>query len=270
MTDGKRKQRRITVACTTCRTQHLRCDGTVPRCTRCEEAGRHCVYKDIRRQGPRHPAPLDLPLSLPAPPRQSPVGSLDTFTDSSAIREVDAFYNGFFPGHPFVLPRGRFFSHPAAAVANLTLAMRLIGSRYLAEEMSSATHRNALELAVANGLPQSAFSVQTLLLYALSLEFCGEQDLSQNVLDDAKSMALAIGMHMQSFATRHSEGCQVLAECWRRTWWDLYVVDGTFAGIRHLPTFSLWHVDANVGLPCEELDYVQMVSRRCMFDCANV
>jgi hypothetical protein len=68
-------------------------------------------------------------------------------------------------------------------------------------------------------------------------------------------MALEIKMNSKEFATENGEGNPVLEECWRRTWWGLFVVDGTFAGIRHQASFTCWTVVTNTDLPCEEREY---------------
>jgi hypothetical protein len=62
-------------------------------------------------------------------------------------------------------------------------------------------------------------------------------------------------MCSKSFAIANGEGCLVLEESWRRTWWFLYVTDGIFAGISHCLTFALRDIQADVDLPCEEATY---------------
>lgn len=43
------------VACTECRSRHLKCDAKTPRCSRCCDTGSICIYKKSRRgwKGPR-------------------------------------------------------------------------------------------------------------------------------------------------------------------------------------------------------------------------
>ncbi|KAH8730423.1 hypothetical protein GQ44DRAFT_442525 [Phaeosphaeriaceae sp. PMI808] len=43
---GKRRARK---ACTPCRERKIKCDEGQPECTYCVGYGRHCVYKDSRR-----------------------------------------------------------------------------------------------------------------------------------------------------------------------------------------------------------------------------
>lgn len=113
---------------------------------------------------------------------------------------------------------------------------------------------------MAKELPHSGFSIQALVLFALALEWTGAMERASETLERAKSSALAMGIHRQSFATEYGRGHPVLEESWRRTWWELYIVDALFAGIRNLPTFSLWTVDYDADLPSEEEGYISAVS----------
>lgn len=300
---GKRKiPHRITVACSTCRNQHLRCDGLRPRCTRCRQGNKRCVYKDIRRESRRlqcsaestlrsHASPqpqnefsqstwsvsespgssgtryttlqdgmyslgssaelLDDPFATPAPvhPRQS--------------KAFDEFYSSFFKGHPFVLPKSRLlqqFDADSASVEHILKAISFVGSLYMLDPASHG-YRAAVESDVANGLPRTGFSVQCLLLFAGALEWSGEQDFALATLNKAKSLALEIGLNSQSFAHEHGQGCTILEESWRRTWWELYIIDAIFAGTRHSSTFDLWHTEYDACLPCEEMAYDRGVSK---------
>jgi hypothetical protein len=151
------------------------------------------------------------------------------------------------------------FDRDPASVANVIKAIVFIGSLYMLDP-TSQSHRVDLETAALNDLPPNGFNVQCLLLFAAALEWSGEQDYGRIMLDRAKSMALDIGMQSREFAAANGLGCAALEESWRRTWWELYIIDSIFAGIRHLSTFDLWHVDCSTALPCEEDVYIQGVS----------
>ena len=53
----------------------------------------------------------------------------------------------------------------------------------------------------------------------------------------------------------HSEGCLVLIESWRQTWWGLYVSDASLAANFNAPSFKLWNYKPDVALPCEDVAY---------------
>ncbi|KAJ6447188.1 Calcium channel YVC1 [Purpureocillium lavendulum] len=171
---------------------------------------------------------------------------------------IDGFYTYFFPGHPFVLPKIPFLfelDRDPTSLADLASVMALIGSLYLRDGRSQQ-YRHRVERAMSRQLAPSGFSVQVLMLVALVLEWSGENDRAEETLTGAKSMALSIGLHQQPFAAQNGRQTPTLEESWRRTWWELYVVDALFAGIRHLPTFTLWSIDTTVDLPAEESDYI--------------
>jgi hypothetical protein len=79
-------------------------------------------------------------------------------------------------------------------------------------------------------------------------------------MDAATRLALDLGMHRRQFAEQNGKGDEVLEESWRRTWWQLYVVDAFFAAMARANTFPTCNVDATVDLPCEEDEYEAGVS----------
>lgn len=173
--------------------------------------------------------------------------------DLLASRPVDGFYKFFFPGHPFILPRVylmRQFEKNPDFSCGLALMIAFIGSLYIHDSLSSRYKQQA-EKALENQLEPNGFNIQALMLLALTLEWSGENERAAIILERAKTMGLEIGIQRRDFASRYGHGDGVLEESWRRTWWELYVIDALFAGIRHLPTFTLWGVDTDVGIPCE-------------------
>ncbi|KAK4074597.1 transcriptional regulator family: Fungal Specific TF [Purpureocillium lilacinum] len=287
---GWKQNGRVTIACTACRTQHLRCDAAQPVCSRCRALNKPCVYTNVRRSRRKVAKVWDSSPSEPRarhedvhdgiqttdirdvaiptqqgpsnPPHRRTGASSAPFVPNCSVEAssaIDGFYSYFFPGHPFVLPRTSFISQvdrDPASVADLLPAMALVGSLYLRDGRSSS-YRQGVEQALCQQLPPTGFSVQALMLFALVLEWSGENERAESTLGQAKSLALSIQMNQKPFATRHGQGIPVMEECWRRTWWELYVIDALFAGIRHQPTFDLWNVDTDVDLPGEEADYIE-------------
>ncbi|KAL7809280.1 hypothetical protein V8C26DRAFT_412156 [Trichoderma gracile] len=292
-TQPKRARRikgRVAIACNECRNQHLRCDAVVPTCSRCRNLRKTCVYTDLRQSrrwrtnieqpttsGHRRESPntaRDSPARLPQSPAfggaHSPVTPFAAYShalppavlvDSHLLtsRPVDAFYKFFFPGHPFVLPREQLIrqSERTADVSyGLALMIAFIGSKYIHDSLSSE-YRQGAERVLSEQLVPNGFNVQALMLLALTLEWSGENERAATTLEQAKTLGLEAGMQNREFAADHGYGDEVLEESWRRTWWELYVTDALFAGIRHLPTFTLWQVDADVDIPCEEEQYIE-------------
>lgn len=300
---GKKSRPRVSIACTICRDQHLRCDATLPSCTRCTSLNKRCVYVDIRRRR-RRPARQAARRECVASASQPETGHQDlgniehevirtdadcievrgqphepdpTFdmngagdyllsprtlasegpTDSGfASQCLDGFYTYFFPGHPFVLPKEALLRYAITnPVPELISVMAFIGSLYIQDVRSSRLQEDA-EKVLDKDLPSTGFSVQAFLLLALCLEWKGDGDMASNVLERAKSTALELGMNRPTFAMECGHSDSVLEESWRRTWWELYVVDALFAGIRHWPTFSLLNLGMDVPLPAEEEFYI--------------
>ncbi|KAK5994030.1 C6 finger domain transcription factor iacK-like protein [Cladobotryum mycophilum] len=286
----RKSKRRVAIACTACRSQHLRCDAALPCCSRCQSLGKTCVYKDLRHSRRKHtdsenlavPIPLfdqgnvvadahgvdQSPLIVPGSHElqqelifscpQTGLGFEPTPSpsDNSIIssRPLDGFYSFFFPAHPFVLPRAdlvRQFESNSDSVSELILPMIAIGSLYI-HDAQSEKYKKDTETSLSKKLSPNGFSVQALMLFALALEWSGDGQRAAGVLERAKTMALAIGLNNKSFALEYGREDHALQETWRRTWWELYVLDSLFAGIRHLPTFTLWSVETDAHLPNED------------------
>ncbi|OTA07350.1 Zn2Cys6 transcriptional regulator [Trichoderma parareesei] len=289
---ARRIEGRVAIACNQCRNQHLRCDAIVPTCSRCRNLRKTCVYTDLRRSRRRRnsvekPTPSGHRRDIINASRDSPALILQSpafdaapspvtpfvacthalppavLVDSHLLtsRPVDAFYKFFFPGHPFVLPREHLMSQSertAGVSYGLALIIAFIGSKYMHDSLSGE-YRQGAERALSEQLVPNGFNVQALMLLALALEWSGESERAAAILEQAKTLGLEAGMQSRNFAADHGCGDKVLEESWRRTWWELYVTDALFAGIRHLPTFTLWQVDADVDIPCEEEQYIEGV-----------
>jgi len=99
-----------------------------------------------------------------------------------------------------------------------------------------------------------------MLLFAIGLHANGEPERAKEVMQSAVRIALEIGMHRREYASRNGAGCSITEESWRRTWWELYVVDGMIAGVNQSTSSRLFDVASDVGLPCEESDFMTGVS----------
>ncbi|KAK0711018.1 hypothetical protein B0H67DRAFT_493860 [Lasiosphaeris hirsuta] len=192
--------------------------------------------------------------TITAPPTQPPVATL-------AERCFDAFYHYFHGGHPFVLPKEYFLRQlKEGASPNLNVlvaAMRYIGSLYLDCGPSRATYLDeAIRLCYLPSTAKDGFLIQALLLIIVGLDGSCEQEKARELLADCERLAIEIDLNKREFATMHGHGNPVLEESWRRTWWDLYVCDGMVAGVHRVTNFLLFDISADVGLPCEEHQYL--------------
>ena len=327
------------LACTECRTRHLKCDAAQPVCGRCTSDQRQCRYVQSRRgyKGPRKrpfsfafdipmgerndqleqfrgpPAPASsfqdpslsaqqhatlvmptnsfaMPLSrrqsdsnlgqrieFPSPPEtersdnrdnahynEMPQNALNfprniLFPDSNNADSTHVFnlyYVHFHDAHPILLPRKYFPKHNRYRQYpnHLEIIMQFIGSHY-DEAAPTEEYRNLANEVLSDQVPKDGSKVQSLLLLAISLHARDEQKLAKEILGTAVDIALDLGMHRKEFSSERGEGCRSLQESWRRTWWELYVMDGMLAALNQLNSFKLFNIETNVPLPCEEAVY---------------
>lgn len=182
---------------------------------------------------------------------------------SIADKCFDSFYYHYFSSHPFVLPKEYLLRHmreTGQKLEHLVAAIRYVGSLYLDTGPARATYLDeALRLAHSPATPKDGFLVQTLMLLIVSLDGSCQQDKARDLLGECERIAVEIGLNTRQFAGLHGRGNPVLEESWRRTWWDLYVCDGMVAGVHRVTNFLLYDMATDVGLPCEESDYLSGV-----------
>ncbi|KFX96907.1 hypothetical protein V490_03076 [Pseudogymnoascus sp. VKM F-3557] len=276
---------RVSLACIPCRTQHVRCDAKKPYCDRCSAVGKQCHYANSRRGGltqaalaarrnraatTRQPslgnqyAPE--PTSQPPQPEshqhyQSPRSLDDGYMSQTETSGSLAAKDHFHRCHPFVVPQNclqRLFEDKTkqANVTPLISVMRFIGSLY-AYSNQSCQLREQVTIAIAEAPRdlQCPFMVQCHLLYSIALYWSGEQSLSRDEIDTAIRIALNLAMNRRQFAVENGNGDPILQESWRRTWWQIYIVDADFAAIKRAPTFPTMNVEVTTELPCEEAEY---------------
>jgi Fungal specific transcription factor domain len=184
-------------------------------------------------------------------------------TLSASISEgcIEAFFHYFYAAHPFLLPKALLLEAlKAKGLHHLEAAVKFIGSHYVAQASTTVIGQEVSYLLASKDCPRDGFTVQTLLLLAICLDGDTEQEKALEMLGQAQDLALELGMHQREFAITHGEGSPVLEESWRRTWWELYIVDGMVAGVHQQSSFRLDEVVSSVLLPCEEQEYTLGVS----------
>lgn len=199
-----------------------------------------------------------------APPNKSAggLGSLSGF-DVNRDPFIGLYYKYFHRLHPCVLPRkhlARMLKDPAkeSSMKPLITVMKFVGSLFTQSEHSSQLKEaviTALSEREQDILNPDAFMAQFYLLSSISLYWCGDELRAREVMDYAIQVALELGMHRQYFATANGFGDPTLQECWRRTWWQIYIVDAYYAAMKHVTTFATFDVEATTELPCEEDEY---------------
>ncbi|ERT01997.1 hypothetical protein HMPREF1624_00292 [Sporothrix schenckii ATCC 58251] len=175
-------------------------------------------------------------------------------------RCFDAFYHYFYGGHPFALPKDVMLSlarDSSSNIGHLIAAMRYIGSLYInAGPARAMFFDEAKQLIYLPSCPKDGFLVQAMIMLVVGLDGSCEQEQAREILSDVERIALDIGLHERGFAVANGRGNPIFEESWRRTWWDLFVVDGMVAGVHRVTNFALFDVPAQVALPCEEQQYL--------------
>ncbi|KAM4055234.1 fungal zn(2)-Cys(6) binuclear cluster domain-containing protein [Hirsutella rhossiliensis] len=185
--------------------------------------------------------------------------SVNGIDPTTAERCLDSFYHHFFASHPFVLPREHLLRiAKGGMIEPLLAAIRWVGSIYI--DVSPSVRDGLLEEACSliydPQRPRDGFLVQSMVLLIVGLDGSCQQERAREILNDVERLALEIDLNTRPFATLQGQGIPVLEESWRRTWWDLFVVDGMVAGVHRVTNFLLFDVPADVALPCEEHQYI--------------
>ncbi|KGQ06536.1 hypothetical protein BBAD15_g8145 [Beauveria bassiana D1-5] len=160
--------------------------------------------------------------------------------------------------HPLVLPQQHLLPRvKEEALQPLLAVMHWVGSKYIAPEMDQQPLLDIARHSVDEAQTKRAngFTVQAMTVLLVALDGTGYPQQAVELLARTKQMALSLGMNYSQFITESKTRSGVLDESWRRTWWELYVLDGMFAGAHRATSFSLFDVPTDVGLACEEDDY---------------
>lgn len=312
------------LACTECRSKHLKCDGKQPICSRCIVSKISCNWTTSRRgckgipkkrrklnadhqtqptpdtstQSPllatafahathdplgwqSHPAILtaDDPSSASGAigvgygvpqVNTGPTIMLTNETLTSALRPqrqsrqgtspsmghvVNLYYSYFHSAHPILLPRHMYEQHYPTYLQSV---VHFIGSHYSASQ-SSDSLREQTAAALRDSSQKSAYMVQARLLFAIAIHARGEPSEGQAMLQNAIGMAINLGMHTKDYATLNGGSSPCLEESFRRTWYELFVVEGMMSAIHRKPTMKTRSVVQEVFLPCEDSTYTDGV-----------
>ncbi|KAF1973634.1 hypothetical protein BU23DRAFT_553942 [Bimuria novae-zelandiae CBS 107.79] len=204
------------------------------------------------------------PISLVTPPTPSAPAQvnlngtqrLNKFGQLGPPTPIQAFYHYFHNSHPFCLPQPQLiqlFKQRRAPL--LEYAVQYIGSCFLAE-VPTDMYKEALNRTIDSGqFPRDGFSLQALILYSIGLHCQNEVPKSAQIFHLVQSMVLELGMNRMDYAIIHGNNDRVLEECWRRTWWSSYTVNGMLTAVNPGVQFRLKDVATDVPLPCEDHYY---------------
>ena len=162
---------------------------------------------------------------------------------------VELYFTKFHHNHPILIPKMAYNSYPVPEC--LRAAVRFVGA-ILCSSPSLDQYKAAAANALKSDLSWTAFRVQAQLLYAIALYSINEQAEAQKYVSNAVDLANLLGMNRYTFAATHSAGQPLLEESFRRTWWELFFIDGMFAALQQRSWFRCNTVELKAGLPCED------------------
>ena len=210
------------------------------------------------------PSPPTGALFQPTPPQPlAPIAPLTppAINDTSDKGLTNAFYNYFHPTHPFLPPHHCLHLLDGNNLSHLELAVRFIGSLYVPNARSFEYLHAFRQLRAQNALPMDGTRVQALLLFAIGLHMSDLEQESAEVMREVAQLACDLGMNRSEYAVHYGNGQPVLEECWRRTWWEVFVCDGFFTGVNPMHyTLVLQGIKQDAFLPCEEAQFHAGVS----------
>lgn len=280
---ARSRPRPAALACQNCRHKHVKCDGGRPTCSRCSSAGAACIYLPSRRGQPARfdashttPLPPNSAHHLPATPiATSPAEYVDPqpneaagapnlttpetgalFTAADTHRLVGLYYSRFHPSHPMLVPRAYFSAqrYPTYLIA----AMCVVGHYFTSCPPSTSLVQKAFSLATSEHEPESIHRIQALILCAVSFSASSQVLLADDCIHRAVRVSRTTNLHRLDTedVPQVSPGEMMQRESFRRTWWELYLLDAISALLRHRkPSLPATSSGGMPLLPCSESLY---------------
>jgi hypothetical protein len=180
-----------------------------------------------------------------APQNPSSDSSLSARSDNYLFA---IYYTYFHPAHPILPPWNLF--QKAHLPSYLKQVVEFIAAHFT-PTASSEAYRHTIVGTVLKQAPE-AEKVQALLLLSIVLHSRTEHVESKNCLAAAVDLAFELGLNRATYAETESPNDPIRAECLRRTWWELFVIEGLLKsfGVQHICRTALKPLE--VPLPCEE------------------
>lgn len=271
------RSRPAPLACYSCRSKHLKCDGASPVCSRCSSVGAVCTYVPsrrgrsarIRKSYPSNLARQATPLPIEATSEETLVldnsgaasasstdNTCNPFTPAETSHLISLYYSRFHRSHPMLVPRAHFSAQQYPDY--LILAVCLVGHHFASHRPSPSLVRTAASLAESSrGADNVHHQIQALILCALVISSASKQSsLADNYITNAAQLACASNLHCLEINVTHEDAWSIEQESLRRTWWELYVVDAVLALLRHRPpSFPTASLSSQPFMPCSESHY---------------
>lgn len=185
------------------------------------------------------------------PPAVAPPTPDSLSSHSSDGYLVDIYYQFFHAAHPILPPLQ--YLYRSYVPPYLEQVVKFIGAHFT-PAASSETYRPTVMSAVI-GQDACVEKVQALLLLAIVLHSRNERAEAGDCLNQAVDLAFELGLHRPDYAIIMGDGDPIREESLRRTWWELFVVEGILTALAVRKTFATNSVPLEVPLPCEQQIY---------------
>jgi hypothetical protein len=172
-----------------------------------------------------------------------------TWVDNEQL--VNTYYLNFHAAHPILVSKGLYWKRDYARC--LKAVVEFIGSHFSPGTSTDAL-RDVVTREIDGGQQDTAEMVQARLLYTVALFARNEVDEGRRMLSRAIDIAIDLKMYTKDFAALHAKNSTAEEESMRRTWYELYVVDGCIAAFQRKSSFRRNSISADVLLPCDPDD----------------
>ncbi|KAL6230151.1 hypothetical protein BDW75DRAFT_234618 [Aspergillus navahoensis] len=252
------------VACLNCREKHLKCDGILGGCARCQSLGLSCHFVPSRRGRKCRPAaPDQAPSSLGSPLPSIQITTYPQEQQQSqqfpyvvgrdrGLHFISLYYLHFHQAHPFLPPMEVLLqSNPPSYLLEI---MEFIGLHYLSPHFFLDSSDELFVAVQAADL--TVEKTQALLLLAIVQHGRQQAQEARSCLGQALQCALELGLHRREASDMLSLDAPLRAESLRRTWWEIFVVDVLLAAVQ-VDGYLQFEMRETPGvpLPCAPEEY---------------
>ncbi|GLB12206.1 hypothetical protein AtubIFM57258_009486 [Aspergillus tubingensis] len=164
---------------------------------------------------------------------------------------IDIFYTYFHPSHPVLPPHRVLYRNHVPAF--LEHVIKFIGTHFT----PAANSENYRPTVMSSVMDQegSIEKLQALVLLAIVLHSRNERQKAGECVTTAVNLAFELGLNKRDAAPQLSYGDPVREESLRRTWWELFIIEGMLTALGVQPAFRCNSGPLEVPLPCEERIY---------------
>lgn len=165
-------------------------------------------------------------------PLTPPSGGLQT-VDSELL--LKAYYMHFHPAHPILVPRQSFSQQRYPDYLHWTVFFA--AQYYAPQHLGKSDIEEAVKIMLAPDKDDmTVCRVQALIIYSIVLHSIHRPQEALECIGRAVQLADAIGLSRPDFASSNATPTSVQEESIRRTWWELYIIEGYLAALHRRPS----------------------------------